>query len=228
MKKIITPITAVAVILLLNACIVSCKKSSSPSQKTITLRNGANDVRDSHLDYKADAPGNANSPGGSMDQLPVYSWTVNGATVTGRTLLGFSLEAVPKGAEILSAKLSMFGMPQSYTLHAQATIPGGNAGANNLLIQRVTSPWTESTVTWNTQPTSTTDGQLELPASNLVWEYNVTDIDVTSMIKTMQAGDNNGFMIKLKTETPYAGITYMSREYADTTKRPTLTITYKY
>lgn len=119
----------------------------------------------------------------NVNQELATATTPSGAgsgTVTSRSFISFDLTALPANAEIVSARLSLFGLPSYYT------IPQGNQGANNLLIQRVLGDWNQTTVTWNTQPATTTSGQVELPQTSATFNFDVINVDVTQLVQDMR------------------------------------------
>ncbi|MGG9971765.1 DNRLRE domain-containing protein [Ferruginibacter sp. SUN002] len=191
--------------------------------KTIVLRDQA-DVIDAHLDYNEGTPSTFDANTGEANELPIFSWTVYGFPVTGRALIRFSLKSIPKKSEILSAKLSLYGYPENFQSFA---MPQGNKGDNIVVLQRVIDEWKENTVTWNNQPRVTREGEIALPISTSQWNYNVINFDVTSLIKDMRTTENYGFSLRLQTEQTYRSIGFLSSEYSDVTKRPSLEITYK-
>ncbi|RYF87106.1 MAG: DNRLRE domain-containing protein [Chitinophagaceae bacterium] len=145
-------------------------------------------------------------------------------TVTSRSFLAFDLNSLPPNAQIISAKLSLYGLP------ASNAIPQGNQGANNLLVQRVVDNWDQTTVTWNTQPATTTTGQVELPQTTATFNYDVTNIDVTQLIRDMRTLTPNktaGFCLRLKTEALWRSVIFASTHHAMAAKRPTLKIVYQ-
>jgi Disaggregatase related repeat len=180
--------------------------------------------------------GNINFP--DLDHVAVAAWTFNAngcATGQYRNLIKFSgVSNIPATATIVSAKLSLYGVSTS------ASSPQGNSyypgsgynpfGTNECWIQRLTGPWTETGVTWNNQPASTTANQASIPASTSQWNYTVTDIDVTNMIKDMivPANGNHGFIIKHQIEEYYRSVNFGSSDNANSNLRPKLVVNYKY
>lgn len=81
-----------------------------------------------------------------------------------RGLLYFSRPDIPVGAVIVSATLKLYQV-------------GAEAGSHTIKLQRVTTGWNQSTVDWNTQPTSTATGEVSLTlgagAANREWAFNV-------------------------------------------------------
>ena len=151
--------------------------------------------------------------------------SVNGsATITSRAFIAFDLSAIPANAEIVSAKLSLYGLPSSNT------IPQGNVGDNGIFIQRVTDDWSQVTVNWNNQPPTTTVDQVELPPTTSAYNYNVTNVDVTNLVKAMRSQTPTktaGFCLKLKTEAVWRSVVFASNRHEDPAKRPRLQIVYR-
>lgn len=90
------------------------------------------------------------------------AWTSGGNPIEGRSLLKFDLSSIPASATIVSAKLSLY----VDTASIWGTVGQPTSGNNNSsYLKKVTSAWTELGVTWNTQPTSDTTGQILLAQS---------------------------------------------------------------
>lgn len=219
--KLIRPVS----LLLFSVFLISAtnKEGCKGKQKTITLQN-QNEVFDTHLGYHEGHAPNANNNLGTSEELPIFSWTVHGYPVTGRALIKFDLSSIPTKSKIISAKLSLFGMPVKYPSFA---IPQGNQGDNKIVLQQVIEDWDENIATWNNQPASTPDGQVELSASLAQWNFDYTNVDVTNLINQMRSTNNFGFKILLSNESTYRSIGFLSSEYPDPSKNPKLVITYK-
>ncbi|MDB5208035.1 MAG: repeat protein [Flavisolibacter sp.] len=157
-------------------------------------------------------------------ELAIAASTNAGATIISRAYIAFDMSALPANANIISAKLSLYGLPSCNT------IPQGNVGANNIMIQRVTDNWNQTTITWNTQPPTTTAGQIELPPTTATFNYNVIGIDVTALVKDMRQQTptkTGGFCLKLKTESIWRSVVYSSNRNEDVSKRPKLEIIFQ-
>jgi hypothetical protein len=172
------------------------------------------------------APGfnNGNTNYGSFDAIGAHAWTNNGTPDTGRTLLQFDLSAIPVGSTITYAYLSLYNNPNTtYGQGLHSTLSGGN----DLYVQRITSQWDEHTVTWFTQPTSTAQNEVSVPASTSA-NQDYPSIIVTSLVQDMV--DNPltsfGFMLRLQDEAYYRAMIYASSDCPDATKWPGLTINY--
>ena len=147
-----------------------------------------------------------------------YRWTNAGNWFKQRGLLSYDLSSIPPYAIITDAKLYLYGLDHAST---------GQSNASTL--QRVTTPWTENYVTWNTKPTSTTTGEIALAQSTTSTQtYTLT---VTNQVQDMvhSPETNFGWMLKLNGETnnSYARMVFASSDYiTDATKRPKLVVTF--
>jgi hypothetical protein len=149
--------------------------------------------------------------------------TTNGGNSNARALIYFDLSAIPEGSVITSATLSLY--------YAHSAGNGDHRyqwGSNSCKLQRVTSPWDEHTVTWDTQPTVTSTNQAILPASTTETQ-DYPNINVTKLVADMTADQskNYGMMLRLQTEEIYRQLIFASSDHADATKRPKLVVKYK-
>jgi hypothetical protein len=111
-----------------------------------------------------------------------------------RSLVHFTLPALPPGCAVASATLRLF----TVTLDAGDVYQAFAASG----------AWTEGTVTWNTQPSfGGTPATATTAAGWMSWT-------VTTQVNEMYAGSNDGFLVKDQTEggTPPAMNAYSSRE----------------
>ncbi|RYY59269.1 MAG: DNRLRE domain-containing protein [Chitinophagaceae bacterium] len=208
----------------------SCKKNhdSDKTEKTVNYQLGPTEGQSTYVNWNDMDPAwasavNYNNPNVTQE-LPLATSNGGGATIKSRAYLSFNLSEIPSDAEIVSAKLSLFGMSSYFT------IPQGNLGDNTFYIQRVTENWNQSTLTWNSQPATVTEDQVTVPGTTVQYNYNVTDIDITPLIKAIKAQTPDktaGVCLKLKTETPTNTIVFASARNDDPTKRPRLAIVYK-
>ena len=161
------------------------------------------------------------SEGQYPKELGAEAWTVNGVYVAVRAVFKFNLASLTNTA-IASASLSLYSNPTPGT--ANLTTP--NYGTSNAFyIQRVNSSWDPSTTTWGTQPTVDTSAEVLIPQTNLS-SLDITNVDVTQLVKNMIASGNYGFEIRLQNEVIYNSRIFCSSSYSDSTKRPQLVITY--
>ena len=154
----------------------------------------------------------------------VFKWTYQGTPMAGRSLMDFDLGQIPSNATILNASLSLFGTGDpELDLGEHSTRSGSNAS----YLERIISPWDESTVTWNNQPTTTTTNRISLPETTSS-DQDFLDVDITALVEDMMADSANshGFMMRLQTEVHYRNLSFYTSDYEDATKHPKLEITY--
>jgi len=161
---------------------------------------------------------------GSTPQYPrelgAEMWTINSTPVAVRSIVQFDLSSV--GANFASAQLSLYSNPTPYT----ANLSTPNYGTSNAFyIQRVNEAWQPINQYWLTQPTTDTTAEVLIPQTNLS-TLDLTNVDVTQLVKNMIASGNYGFEIRLQNEVTYNSRIFCSSSYSDTTKRPQLVITY--
>ncbi|HUM48170.1 MAG TPA: DNRLRE domain-containing protein [Chitinophagales bacterium] len=159
---------------------------------------------------------------GNHQSLTAYGWTNGGIPGRKRILLDFDLSQIPSNAEITSAKLSLYYNPDD-------DIEGFNvhSGDNKALIRRVVQDWDEATVTWNSLPSTTSQGQIQIPASTTPTQ-NYENLNVTTLVQAMIDDPNgsHGFLLRIKREQPYRSILFASSDHPDESKHPKLEITY--
>jgi hypothetical protein len=172
------------------------------------------------------APGfsNGNTNYGSNDAMGAHAWTNQGTPDTGRSLLQFDLSSIPVGSIITYAYLSLFNNPTTpYAQGQHSTL----SGPNDLFIQRIISPWDENAVIWFTQPITTSQNEVSVPASTSPHQ-DYPSINVTALVQDMV--DNPltsfGFMIRLQDEGYYRAMVFATSDYVDPAKRPMLVINY--
>jgi hypothetical protein len=154
--------------------------------------------------------------------LLAESWTNGGSPVTFRSIFKIDLSGIPGNAKLTSAKLSLYSDPNPNN----GDLVHANSGSDNsMLLQRITSSWTSS-VKWQNQPSTDASSQIVIPHTNQSF-LDVTDIDVTNMVKTMIQSGNYGFMIRLQNEVAYNTRIFVSSRYSDATKHPKLVLQYQ-
>lgn len=199
---------------LLFFCLISSKIYS---QVSIVLRPDSVAGKDALLDSQYPTVNNGTTP-----DFAAWSWTRNqGLSLTNaRSLIEFDLSSIPNCAVINSAKISLY-------CNTTSSVTQLNSGNNAFSIQRITSNWSENSVTWNNQPSSTTLNQVSLAQSTSSTQ-NYENIDITNLIKDIKQNPTTSFglMIKLLTESTYRSIIMSSSDHADSTKWPKLVIDY--
>src|SRR6185295_1424724 len=96
----------------------------------------------------------------SYHSLTAYGWTNQGNPGIKRALVEFDLTSLPANITVTNASLSFYYNPtdsvESVDVHS---------GNNACIIQRIVTPWNETTVDWLSQPYTTTQNEVQLPAS---------------------------------------------------------------
>lgn len=165
------------------------------------------------------------------ETLWMKDWTWNAIGCSGgtmRSLLCFTeLSTIPSNAVIVSATLRLYGV----TSDRNTSYSGAPASyyENTVVVQQVTSPWNENTVTWNTQPSTTTANQFIIPqsTSQYNWNYTNSSSELVAMVQNMVSGNNYGFMLRLQTEQHYRNMVFASSDHPDASLHPELEVTYK-
>jgi hypothetical protein len=160
---------------------------------------------------------------GMHPEFSASAWTSSGVPLAVRSLIKFNLASISTDAEIISARLYLYSVDNTVNGPGHSTLSGSNA----FILQKVTSDWDESLVTWNTQPSATEEGQILLPASDSALQdyiINITDL-VQGMVNDPLT--NFGMMIKLEQERYYRRILFASSDHDQQTKHPKLEISYK-
>jgi len=140
-----------------------------------------------------------------------------------RNFLKFDLTTIDSNSIVIMAKLSLY-YPDTI-IYPDGDYSLGNS--NESVLKRVTSPWTENTVTWSIQPTTTDTDLVILPQSTSTYQ-DYPNIDVTAMVQQMVSNPslNYGFLLGLTSETYWSRLLFASGDNPDSTKRPKLEVTY--
>ena len=167
--------------------------------------------------------GYPNSNFGDFLECNALAWTNSGGISNQRSLIQFDFSSIPTGTIVQSAILTLYFDPTSSNasgLHSKLS------GPNNAYLQEITTPWDEHSVTWNNQPSTSTNNQSYLGESTIGTE-NYT-IDITSMVQDFvnNPGQNFGMMLKLVTESYYRCLLFASSDYPDASLRPKVDVTY--
>lgn len=197
--------------------------STLQAQTKLTLKPNATDGKDAmiwtapnlkydNLNYETD------------NRLLCHSWTNKGVQDKSRILIDFDLSNIPSGAYITKATLTLFNNPNPFT----GSFNGKHkedSGTNASILNRVIQNWSEDTVTWDNQPSVTTKGQIT--NSRITNPNGDLIMDVTAMMNDMLKDTARyGFMLTLKTESPYKALVFASSDDADSSKWPQLEIEY--
>ncbi len=190
------------------------------AQTTVVLRPDGTTGKDAQVN---DYGSNTGTNYGTSPVFASYIWT-NGTTFRNKALVQFDLSSIPANAIVTSALLDLYADAPTTTFVGNPSTPMN--GTNNAsYIKRVTQPWAENTVNWNNQPSVTNVNQATLPTSTSS-SQNYLGVDITALVQDMVTVANNGFMIEPVSSTPSNSMVFRSSDYADSTYRPRLTVTY--
>jgi len=190
------------------------------AQTTITLQPDAAAGKDALL-HGLSSQVNTNFDDNA--QLAANAWTFGGTPGVVRSVFAFDLSTIPNGAVVESAFLSLYAYDVDNGFGRHST----RSGSNSCLLQRVTSPWDESTVTWTNQPTSTTENEVVLQMSTST-DQNYLDINVANLVKDMidNPSTSHGFLLKLQQESFYRLLNFASSDHINSALRPKLVVTF--
>ncbi|MDR0790650.1 MAG: DNRLRE domain-containing protein, partial [Bacteroidales bacterium] len=164
-----------------------------------------------------------------------WTWNANGCgSGTIRSVLKFEqLSTIPTNATITSAILKLYGTGPNQDLLIlgnNSYYNGSTFPTNEVWIEQITSSWDENTITWNTQPTTTTTNRISIAPSTTqyYWNYVDSSSNFLSMVQQWVSNpeSNQGIMLKLQNEQHYRSMTFASSNYSDSTLHPELIITY--
>ncbi len=148
-------------------------------------------------------------------------WTNNGNPSGTRQFVDFDLAVIPPGVTVQSAILDLFHYPSTLnTGHSNLSGPA------DCWLQRVTQPWQENTLTWNNQPTTTTQNQVNIPApTSMTQNYS---LNVTQLVQDYLNNPSTsfGFMLRLQNESYYRSLLFASSDNVNALLRPKLTVVY--
>lgn len=156
---------------------------------------------------------------GDFENLHLYSWTQSGILNVVRSFVEFDLSQIPENSVIEGAFISLY--------YSSDPNYGEHSGENGFVIERITSSWDESTVTWNTQPTSTTENRILFDGSTSGTE-DFINLEVTTLIQDIYSDMHNsyGLVLKLQDESAYRRLVFASSDNINETIRPKLEIYY--
>ncbi len=146
-----------------------------------------------------------------------------GGQNTNRGVLSFDLSAIPTTAVVQNADLYLYA-----TGYINAQLPGHFGTNNASIVERVTGPWTESSVTWNTAPSTTAVGAATLPQSTTSTQDYIADVTIMTQYQVTNPSLNYGFLLRNVVENPASpsGLVFFSSDHSDPLTRPKLCVTY--
>lgn len=196
---------------------IGCEKETVFVAYELHLRPGSDQGKDAFI-YDIEPDRNF---GDHMDFMAT-AWTNEGTRVIARSLIEFDLSSIPSTARIDSARLSLY----AYNSPANGT-HSNLSGYNACVIQRLLSPWEESSVTWENQPAATYSNQVYLSGSNTDVQH-YPDINITNLTKDMikYPDANFGLLFRLDYEDPYVQMVFASSDNVNSNLHPKLDVYY--
>jgi hypothetical protein len=185
------------------------------AQYSVVLRPDKNDCKNALIVSNLPNANYANHP-----DFASIAWTNNDNPVNARSFIQFDLSAIPEGATINSAKLSLYAY-NSPSNGSHSTINGSNES----YLRRITEPWNEDSVTWNKKPATSNINQVLLPQSTSSSQSYI-DIDVSKLVADMLNDEkgNHGFALQLANESYYRRMVFASSANNNINLRPKLEI----
>ena len=201
---------------------ISAQNSPRPtSQQTLTVHPDPVTGKDAIINsYSINNTQNRNFA--NNVQFAAHSGTQNSIPFIVRGLIFFDFSSIPSGMKIDSAFLSLYSVDRNYGLFMHRNTDGPNAES----IRRVTSPWSEATVTWNNAPSTTSINQVALaPSTSSTQDY--VNINVTNLISDIHNSTTNyGMLFRQQIESNYRSLNFFSSVAPDSLKRPKLVVHY--
>lgn len=123
---------------------------------------------------------------------------------------------------LISANVNLYARPNTGFLV-------GHFGNNNAsTLRRVLQNWSENTVTWNNQPTTTAVGAVAVP-QNTVQFQDYLGLNINEFVEFWinNPSQNYGLILQLNQEVVNNGLNFYSSDDPLTSKHPSLAISYK-
>ncbi len=150
-----------------------------------------------------------------------------------RSLIDFDLNALPKSARIKKVILQLYyDAPIPWDTNVFVMDPASaQCPWYGAVLQKITEPWEEHKVTWNTQPKTTEDGQVYVsPFRPYVCGTNFIRLDVTSLYMPVDGATDcepgYGMLFRLWPDERFPGFRFASSDYPVPYMRPKLIILY--
>lgn len=157
---------------------------------------------------------------GSSENIHLYAWTQSGAVNVNRAAVEFDLSEIPAEATIDSASLSLY-------FNSTSAYGDQHEGETAFTIQRITTAWDESSITWRTQPAASSINQVYVDGA-ISPTQNFAGIDLKQLIGDyiLDAENSHGFLLRFQDESPYKVALLASSDHPLAHLRPKLEIHY--
>jgi hypothetical protein len=183
--------------------------------QTLTFQS-SNNPYDGHVDsyYNIGDKGDT--------EMPVGTWTGSGTVFSSRQFLKFDFSQIPSNSTIVSAMLYLYAMPNP---HGGNLVSAHYGTDNACYVERISSDWSFTNMTWANQPLSEITNRVLIPQSTSAFENNT--VNVTALVSDMLTNGNYGFKFTLKNEVYYNIRQWASSYYSDANLHPKLVIVYQ-
>jgi hypothetical protein len=156
---------------------------------------------------------------GDNPEFDALAWTFSGTNTDLRSLIYWNLSAIPSNAIVNNATMSLYWNPISGNQgHSN------QSGPNDAYILKITSPWSENSVTWNNQPAVDTTNQVYILATTSNQQDLSADIKNIVQAWVSNPSSNHGLMLKLATESYFRSRVYCSSDHPDPLRHPKIEI----
>ncbi|MBT1706374.1 DNRLRE domain-containing protein, partial [Chryseosolibacter indicus] len=194
-------------------------------QQVVTI--SGSDIKDAML-YNVARPGyeyTRDANYGTYARIPAIAWTNSSYPSYSRALLSFNLNSIAPGSIVQSAKLYLYSDP---TVTNGGDVNGNSQldGSNAVYLEKAIGSWDQNTVTWNSQPLTTTLNRIWVGPSTSTTE-NI-EINLTAMVQDWvnNPTSNYGLKMLLENEAHYRSRNYASTNHTNAAIRPKLVVQY--
>jgi len=207
---------------LITLTFVSCDRCDK-EEKTLILQPDSSEGIDAFIAAWSEE-NYSNRNFGTHVEFQASAWTSQHIPCFVRGLINFDLSPIPAHSKIIDANLHLFTVDNTVNGPGHSTL----SGPNDFILQRITSDWDELSVSWNTQPATTTVNQVLVPSSDSTNQDYV--IDISDLVQDIVNNHMSrfGLMMRLDNESYFRRILFASSDYKDPAKHPKLIVTYEY
>ena len=164
----------------------------------------------------------------TINYMGPYAGTQGGTNNINRTFIAFDLSTIPTNAIVDSAYLTIFYSQAIVDiLYPTSTYFDGHVGDTRLWMQKVTQNWSENTITWNNQPSTSITNQVSIPLHTSKTQNYKLNVKTFVQDMVTSPSSNYGFMLKLQNETPYTLVALASSDEVNPNNRPKLQVYYR-
>lgn len=158
---------------------------------------------------------NKNYGQGTHLDISAGSW--EGKMGTSRAFMDFDWNKIPN--------LDKLKLTQAYLNVPVYSESDGNIGNPSISLKRITTKWSENTITWYNQPAVITNNN-SIVLYKLMPSSGIENIDVFKLVNEILKERNNsyGIQIAINEEIPYQSLFVTSSNYPLANKRPILNV----